>query len=285
MSQKSALLVGEIHPQALSLLKKNTILTKKTQDEFEKLSLSGDYEILIIRTFTKISERELDKFPNLKYIVSCSVGIDNINLEELKKRDIYLIYCSGTNANSVAEHALYLILSLLRNTKPPFIELKNKTVGIIGFGNIGKLVARKLSGFEVNLIAFDIIEQDKNILRELKVEMKDLDYLVENSDIITLHVNLNDNTRFMINEKIFSKMKDNVFLINTSRVEIMEEISLIKYSNLGKFKGIALDVYSENLEKNLKGNTILTPHVASQGQDSFREMCTKPIHELLKILG
>ncbi len=285
MPLKSSLLVGEIHPQALSLLKKNTILTKKTQDEFDKISLSEEYEILIIRTFTKISEKELNKLPNLKYIVSCSVGIDNINLEELKKRDISLIYCPGTNANSVAEHTLYLILSLLRESTPQFIELKNKTMGIIGFGNIGKLVARKLSGFEVKIIAHDIIEQNKDILKELKVEIKDLDYLVKNSDIVTIHVNLNEHTKSMINETIFSKMKDNIFLINTSRAEIIDEISLMKHNNLGKFKGIALDVYSEYLEKNLKGNIILTPHVASQGQDSFREMCTKPISELLKIMG
>lgn len=283
MKNKKSLLVGEIHRNANKLLKESTHLTKITNEELEKTDLFPEHEILVVRTFTKVGAKELQKLPDLKYIVSCSVGIDNIDIEEINNRKIELIHCQGTNANSVAEHTIFLLFSLLRNTTPPFSELKNKTIGIIGFGNIGKLVAKKLSGFESKIIAFDIIEQDKKILEELKVEMKPLEDVIKLSDIITIHVPLNPHTKDLINEKLLLIMKPNSFIINTSRAEIIEEDALIRYYQQGKFKGIALDVYSENLKNQLKeSNTILTSHTAAQGEDSYEEMCVKPIVELLK---
>ena len=115
--------------------------------------------------------------------------------------------------------------------------------------------------------------------------MKDLETVVKESDIITIHVPLMEQTKNMINGKKFFMMKDKCFLINTSRAEIIDEQALINYFNEGKFRGIALDVYSENLKLNLKrDNVIFTPHIAAQGEDSFEEMCSRPINELLKKL-
>lgn len=236
-----------------------------------------------MRTFTKVGAKELEKLPNLKYTVSCSIGIDNMDELEIKKRNINLVNCSGTNANSVAEHTIFLLFSLLRNTNPPFPELKNKTIGIIRFGNIGKLVAKKLSGFESKIIVFDIIEQDKKLLEKLKVEMRSLEDVIKLLDIITIHVPLNPNTKNLINNRILSIMKPNSFIINTSRAEIIEEDALIRRYHQGKFRGIALDVYSENLKNQLKeGNIVFTSHTAAQGEDSYKEMCVEPIKELLK---
>jgi len=276
------LLIGEIHGDAKSLLEQNTDLTTITGEDFIHQESFPETEAVVLRTFTTFKENEINKFPNLKYVVSCSVGINNLDLEKLKEKNIQLVHCPGTNANSVAEHTLYFMLTLLRqDSKKPFAELKGKTVGIVGLGAIGKIVARKLLGFEAKVIAFDVIEQDLEVLKELQVEMKSMDEVLSNSDIITVHVPLNKYTGNLVNAECFNKMKENSFFINTSRAEIIEESALIENQN--KFRGIALDVCSEELSGKLNhGNLLITDHCAAQGEDSFRKMCVKPVEEFLE---
>jgi len=273
------LLVGEIHPVAEELLERNRDLRKISNQEFQESSQFPDVKTIVIRTHTKLDQKNLNKLPHLKEIISCSVGIDNIDLNELQRRKIELIHCPGSNANSVAEHTLYLIFNLLKNHRP-IIELKNKTVGIIGLGYIGKLVAEKLKGFAVKIIAFDVVEQDQAFLEEQGIKMKSFDEVVQEADIITVHVPLNKHTENLINQDVFTKMKDNSFFINTSREEIINERDLIK--NKEKFKGIALDVCSEKLKENLiHPNLVITNHMAALGEDSFQQMCLNPIKKYL----
>jgi len=276
------LIIGEIDNEARELLAKKTNVRQMSNDAFIK-SDRLDCEALVIRTFTRIGEKEICKMPDLKYIVSCSVGLDNIDIDELKRRNIELIFCQGTNANSVAEHTIYLILKLIReDVKKPFFELKDKTIGLIGFGNIGKIVAEKLTGFGVKIIASDVIKQEKEVLERLKVKMLDIEDIAKNSDIVSIHVPFNKYTDKLINEKIFSEMKESCFLVNTSRAEVIDEKALIKFSKIKKFRGIALDVYSEKLKKELNfGNIILTNHLAAQGEDSFKKMCLEPIQKFI----
>ena len=187
----NVLLVGEIHPDAEWLLREKTTVRKMSNEEFAALPFLRDVEAIVLRTFTPCKKKELDKFPSLKWMVSCSVGVDNLDLDEMKRRGIVLVHVPGTNANSVAEHTLYLLLSLLReDIEERFFELKGKTVGIVGFGAIGKMVARKLSGFECTIIAFDVVAQDPFVLKELNVEMKPLADVLRLSDIITINVHL-----------------------------------------------------------------------------------------------
>ena len=267
------LLIGEIEKEAQKLLKQHTelIAVSSLKQEYHEV------EAVILRTYTKLGKEELALLPNLKCVVSCSVGIDNLNLSELKNRNIELIHCPGSNANSVAEHALYLILALLRNNKP-IKELKNKTVGIIGLGAIGKLVAEKLQGFDVKIIAFDVIEQDSKFLQRLNVKMQPMSTVLQNSDIITVHVPLNPHTHSLMGKEQFKLMNENVFFINTSRAEIVDESALMEK----RLAGIALDVFSEKMREHLKGNVILTEHVAAQGEDSFKKMCMDPVKKFLE---
>ena len=224
------------------------------------------------------------KLGNLRYVVSCSVGLDNIDLDEAGKRNIEIINCQGTNANSVAEHTLYLILSLIRrDNKRPFFEIKNKTIGLYGFGNIGKEVAVKLKGFGARVIAYDVIPQDKKILNELNVSTVSLKELAEKSDIVSVHIPLNRHTLGIVGNDFFSGMKEGSFFVNTSRSEVVDEPALIENFKKEKFRGIGLDVYSDYLKKEIiNGNVIFTGHVAAQGEDSFREMCVKPVEEFLR---
>ncbi|PIN73655.1 hypothetical protein COV20_05525 [Candidatus Woesearchaeota archaeon CG10_big_fil_rev_8_21_14_0_10_45_16] len=276
------LLIGKLHPDAEELLQK-TGLQQMENEQFYQQDSFPEVESVVLRTFTRFKKGEIEKFPQLRFVVSCSVGTDNIDLNELKQRNIELIQCPGSNANSVAEHTLYLILSLLReDVKRPFAEIKGKTIGILGFGMIGKIVAKKLLGLEAKVIAFDVIEQSPEVLKELNVEMKTMDEVL-NADIITVHVPLNRYTQNLVNKESFSKMKQGVFFVNTSRAEIIEENGLIEAYQQGKFRGVGLDVYSDELKAELKeGNIILTEHVAAQGEDSFRKQCVDPVEMLLK---
>jgi lactate dehydrogenase-like 2-hydroxyacid dehydrogenase len=273
------LLIGDLAPGTQQYLEEKTDLMKVTNEKF----LAGQYpdvQAVVLRTFTTLGREELARLPKLKYVVSCSVGVNNIDLEALREKNIELIHCPGTNANSVAEHTLHLMMALLRqDPQRPFAELKSKTVGIIGLGYIGKVVARKLLGFSCKVIAFDVLEIPQEVLDELHVEMKPFDTVVKEADILTVHVPLNKHTQHLINEKVFSAMKEGSFFVNTSRAEVIDEEGLMKHQE--KFRGIALDVYSEGI-KFTNTHVILTEHVAAQGEDSFKNQCKEPIQLFLE---
>lgn len=278
------LLIGQIHADAHALLAANTNLQTLSQAQFDQIK-PLDVHAIVLRTFTPLQKKQLDLLAHLQYVISCSVGTDNIDLEELQRRNITLIHCPGTNANSVAEHALYLLYSVLReDPNQPYAELKNKTVGLLGFGYIGKLVAQKLRGCDCNIIAFDVIEQDQKVLRDLHVTMKSFEDVLSQSDIISIHVPYNKHTEKLISNKAFELIKPKSFFINTSRAEVIDEDAFLHHAT--KFRGIGLDVYSDHLKDKLLQsackNLIFTPHVAAQGEDSFREQCMKPIEEFIK---
>ncbi len=278
------LLLGQIHDDALSTLKSKCQIIQMSQGEFDIVD-KLDCEAIVFRTFNPIKKPQLDKLPKLKYAILCSVGTDNIDLDELKQRNIELIFIPGTNANSVAEHTLHLLLSLLReDSKRPFAELKGKTVGICGFGAIGKLVAKKLSGFECSLIAFDVIAQDQSVLNQLNVTMVPIEELFIKSNIISIHVPYMKATDGLINQKVLSLLQPNSFFINTSRAEVINETDLLAHAQ--RLRGIALDVYSPSLLQQLQNqkhpNLITTEHIAALGEDSFRAQCVRPVEEFLK---
>ncbi len=283
------LVVGDIHQDAVKKLLSIGKVHHVSREHYLHQTLFNNIDTLVVRTFSPVQAVDLAKFPQLQYVVSCSVGIDNIDLAQLKKRNITLVNCTATNANSVAEHTLYLLFALLRqDPQKPFLELKGKIVGICGFGAIGKIVAQKLQGFEAKVIAYDVVPQDEKVLKELNVTMVDLDTLLFSSDIISIHVPLFPQTREMINTHCFSKIKKNTFFINTSRAEVIDEAAFADAARKGLFRGIGLDVYSEQLKAELTislcKNIITTPHLAAQGEDSFREQCVKPVEELAKKL-
>ena len=278
------LVIGNIHTEALKLLSSQYDLSIISSEQFLSSS-SFDCEVVVFRTFTPMFSPELDKMPNLRFAVLCSVGTDNVDAIEMKKRGIELIFVPGTNANSVAEHTLYLILSLLReDVRSPFAELKNKTVGICGFGAIGKLVATKLKGFGCHVLAFDVIPQDPVVVGDLGVVMVSFEDIFSKSDIISIHVPYMKQTEKLVNDSAFRLIKNGAFFVNTSRAEVIDDEALLVHAP--RFRGVGVDVYSTMLEEGLRRGTckniILTPHIAAQGEESFRAQCIRPIEEFLK---
>ncbi len=275
------LLIGNLHPDAQKLLEENSTVTQMTNEEFASSKSLAEFEAIVLRTFTPLRKVDLDKLSGLKYVVSCSTGIDNIDVEELKTKDIELIHMPGLNANSAAEHTLYLMLAVMKESSPP-AEIKGKTVGIIGFGMIGKMVAKKLLGFDAKVVAFDVIEQKPEVLEELKVEMKSFEEVLQQADVVSIHVPLNKYTKELINEKAFSFMKDNVFFVNASREEVVEEKALLHHAD--RFRGIALDVCSNEVKQELQKHktAVITDHVGGKGEDSLREQNLEPVKKLLE---
>ncbi len=213
-------------------------------------------EILGVFIYSAIDKKILAKLPNLKLIVTLSTGFDHIDIKECRKRKIIVCNVPHYGENTVAEHTFALILNLTRmihkaydrTTKGDFsieglrgIDIQGKIIGVIGTGSIGQHVIRIAKGFEMDVIAYDVFKNQK-LAKKLSFRYFDLDYILKNSDIITLHLPYNKSTHHLINKSAISKMKKNVLIINTARGSIIDTEALLNGLQSGKIGGAGLDV-------------------------------------------
>ncbi len=235
-----------------------------------------------------------DACPSVKMIVRLGVGYDGINLKDATEAGVPVTYMPGVNAQSVAELAVALMLSAGRqipqmNAKIHSARrkeaiyatnmLSGKTVGIMGCGNIGKAVVRMLKGFNCRILAYDVY-QDEAFAKEYGVEYVELDELLRQSDIISLHLALLPSTKHIINAENIAKMKDGAFIINTSRGGTIDSAALAEAIRSGKLGGAGLDVVEDEGGGNAcpgqifydLDNVILTPHVAGATHECFEAM-------------
>lgn len=281
--------IDEIHEEALEML-----------EGFE-LEQSGDIEnseAVVTKSWTAIDDDFLKRAKKLKYVVRCGVGVENIDLEACEERGIKVINSPGSNANSVAEHTVALILAMMKDVvnrhknigdwnRELVSELAGKKVGIIGLGAIGKLVAKKLAAFDVKLVGFDVYVKDKDF-EEYGVQKTDLNTLLQDSDIITIHVPLTDKTENMLSSRELQLMSGK-YLVNTSRGQVVDELALIESLKNGTIAGAALDVFHEepfNMENGLSklNNVILSPHISSMTPESYKRMCVEAVEKFLSEL-
>ena len=259
-----------------------------TKEELEKKI--GDYDGVIIRSRFTIDEAFLDKAVNLKFIGRLGAGLENIDTDHAKRLGIFLAAAPEGNRNAVGEHALGMLLSLfnklnkadreVRNGKwdregNRGIELEGKTVGIIGYGNMGKAFAKKLKGFDVEVICYDIVGGvgDENARQVGIMEFK------QRSDVVSLHVPQTPSTINMINTDFLKDFKNPLWLINTARGKCVVTEDLVAAMKEGKVLGAGLDVleYEKKSFEDMFGgselpeaftylikanNVLLTPHVA-----------------------
>ncbi|MBI2649961.1 hydroxyacid dehydrogenase [Candidatus Woesearchaeota archaeon] len=215
-----------------------------------------DANAIGIFIYSAVNKKILDKLPNLKLIVTLSTGFDHIDLKECRKRKISACNVPHYGENTVAEHTFALILNLTRmihkayerTTKGDFsieglrgTDLQGKTLGVVGIGSIGQHVARIAKGFEMKAIAYDKFRNLK-LAKRLGFKYASFDYLLKNSDIITVHVPYNKETHHLINKKSISKMKNGVLIINTARGGIIGTSALLEGLRSGKIGGAGLDV-------------------------------------------
>ncbi|MGN6630305.1 MAG: D-2-hydroxyacid dehydrogenase [Candidatus Nitrosocosmicus sp.] len=252
----------------------------------ELISSVNDYDVIVVRSRTKITREVIQKASKAKIIARVGVGLDNIDTEEAEKQKIEVINAGEASITAVSELVIGLMLSLSRNIplanyetkKGNWIkknlmgtELKGKYLGIIGLGKIGRNVARLARGLRMNLIGYDIVPIDKGFVQEVSLITTDLKMLLQSSDFITCHVPFTEQTKHLINKETISNVKNSAFIINTSRGEIIEENSLINALKDKKRAGAALDVFEVEPPKNKElldlPNLICTPHIGAQTKE------------------
>jgi glyoxylate reductase len=241
--------------------------------------------------------------PQLKIISNYAVGFDNVDVKEAGNRGILVTNTPSEEVNeAVAEHTWALILALTRRIveadeatrrgayrgwEPDIFlghSLIGKTLGIIGLGKIGSMVARRAQGYKMNVI-YNKHEPDPVAEKELGIKFMSLDELLANSDVISLHVPLTDETRHMINKETLAKMKERSFLVNTARGPVVSENDLVQALRHGHLSGAALDVFDNepNVSPELYDmpNVITTPHIASATWEARFKMGEQTVAAIL----
>ena len=270
-------------------------------DSREILSRLNDaHTAVITKATTKINNNIIESLPSLKHIAVFGIALDHIDVDSAKRNNIIVSNIPDILTNSVAEHSIGLMISLLkkipeldrrvRNNEWPSIEVdlfEGKTLGIVGAGAIGEKVAKIGSNLGMNIIVTPVIRIDNVSTLSFQEfgKVSELDYLLENSDVITLHTRIVEETEYLISSNEFSRMKSNAFIINTARGKLINEKALYDSLVSGKIAGAALDVFeNEPLSKNnqLKSlhNVILTPHNAANSHEIIKESIKKLIKNI-----
>ncbi len=241
---------------------------------------------IIITQFFPVSKALIDACPNLKYIGVLRAGYENVNFEYAAEKGIKVFNTVGRNAHAVSDFAVGVMISEARNIARGHYGIKNgewirtypnsdsipdftgKTVGLVGYGEIGRLVAKKLSGFDVNVIVYDPYYKGTDI------NLVDLQTLMQESDFVSLHARLTAENEHMIGEAELALMKPTAYLINTSRSGLVDEDALYSVLKNGKIAGAALDVFDVEpppIDYPLVTlpNVTLTPHMAGGSKDAF----------------
>lgn len=304
-----ALVIDHIHEDGVNLLKNFCEVDIIHNIGTEELArIVGQYDMLLGRATHitgRIENPLLENRGKLKVIGIASVGLDQFDQDYIASKGIKLINLPGVNSISVAEHTVSLLLCGMRHillayeqmkegiwNKHGFnsaMELHGKTVGIIGFGNIGKNVSRILkNGFGMNVLAYDpyISEDEAHLAGGKLVTLEDL---VRQSDVVTIHTPLTDETYHMIGEKEISKMKKDTILLNAGRGGVIDEEALYKYLKNGHLRFAGLDVQEQepcfSSPLFTLDNFIATPHIAGLTRDALSRAGKRVVVECLEHLG
>ncbi len=252
----------------------------------ELLDVIGDYHAVIVRGRTKITEDVLSKAENLKVVGRMGVGVDNIDLQAAEAHGVTVVNAPVATTVSVAELTMGLMLSLIRDIpkadagmksgewlKKELVgtELYQKTLGVIGFGNIGEAVAKRALAFDMKIVAYDTNRPAEEI-EAAGAQPVSFDELLKLSDLITMHVPHTESTHYIINDKALDMMKDGVLIIDLARGGVLEEAALLAALESGKVAGAALDVF----EKEPPGDSplamhpkvVATPHIGGQTKEA-----------------
>ena len=311
---KKILIVDDLHENIFPMLDKLGFQVNYQPDinRSEILEIIRDYEGLIIRSKTKVDAAFLLHCDKLEFIARAGAGLDLIDLQAVSLRNIKVFAANEGNADAVAEHTMGMILMLLNKLnwadsevrqrvwnreENRGIELKGMTVGIIGYGNMGMALAQRLMGFDVKVLAYDKVEK-KDYEYGLYSEKASMERLFEETDLLSIHVPLTNETFMMINDDFIRKFKKNIFIVNTSRGEVASSDSILKGLQSGKIRGACLDVLENEKFSTLTTeqeviyqqlfelkNVILTPHIAGWTVESYRKINEVLIEKIREMLG
>src|SRR5437588_6824592 len=259
----------------------------------EVLRRVKDKEALICLLTEKVNEEFLKAAPKVKIAANVAVGFDNIDVAACTKRGVVATNTPGVLDETTADFAWTLVMAVARRLgegealarsgkwkgwdldQLVGTDVWGKTLGIVGFGRIGRAVARRASGFQMKVIYTDAVRPTPEVEKELRVEFRDMNALLAESDFISVHVPLLPETRGLFDSPKFYRMKPTAFLINTSRGSVVDEAALVAALESGKIAGAGLDVYENEpfIHPGLKrANVVLAPHIASASLETRTKM-------------
>lgn len=302
---KCVLVADPIHEQGKALLASTPGLAVDVATGLDEGALCrriGDYDALIVRSKTRVTAPVIEAGKKLRVIGRAGIGVDNIDVAAATERGIVVFNTPDANATTTAELAMAHLLSLSRHLpqadrsvrrgewKPGnFVgtELAEKTVGIVGFGTIGRIVARRCLAFRMRVLAFDpFVVPD--VIRETGAEPADLDTLLASADYVTLHCPLNDATRNLLDASRLAKMKPGARLINCARGGLIDEAALLEALASGHLAGAALDVYGKEPPGDSPllrlDNVVMTPHLGASTQEAQQAVSVKIAEQIAAFL-
>jgi len=308
MKNKNILIVDDIHPifiEQAEAMGYHCDYQPAIKPE-QAYEIIGNYEGLVIRSKFLVTKTVFDLAKNLQFICRAGAGMDNIDEAYAKEKGIILINAPEGNRDAVGEHAIGMLLNLMNNMNRSDAEIRNgvwkreanrgyelkgKTVGIIGYGFMGHSFAKKLSGFEVNVIAYDKYKTGFSDQYAREVSMEEI---VKHSDVISFHVPLTSETNGLVDDEYLFHFKKPIFLLNTSRGKVVKTHAVLNAIKQGKILGAGLDVlevekfpalgeqaWFEELRQS--GKVLLTPHVAGWTFDSYRRISEVMAEKLSKM--
>ncbi len=279
-----------------------TVDVKTGLTEAALIDIIGDYQALVVRSATQVNSRVIEAGKQLVVIGRAGTGVDNIDIEAATRHGILVVNAPTGNAIAVAEHTIALMLALARNLpqadcslkagkwekkKLEGIEVRGKTLGIIGLGRAGSAVAKRAQGLEMSVIAYDpFVTQD--YAARMGVALVSFDHLLSESDFISLHAPVTEQNRGMIGAREFARMKASVRLINCARGELIDENALLEALESGKVAGAALDVFC--LEPPLESpllkhpHVIVTPHLGASTREAQQNVAIETAEQVVAVL-
>jgi len=286
---QSVLICDQVNPILKEVLEKNGLkVTYEPEITPEQVAEKiGNFEVVVVRSRTKMTRELIAKADKCKIIARVGIGLDNIDQDAAKEKNIRVINAVEGAITAVAELVIGLMISMAREIpradreirngnwiKKELMgsELKGKYLGIVGLGNIGKRLGRLARALNMNIIGYDVVPIDDEFSKEVGLMKADLDTLLSSADYVSFHVPLLDSTRHMINAEKLKMMKNTARIINTSRGGVIDEEALYNSLKDGSLAGAALDVFevepaTENKLITLP-NFIATPHMGAQTKEA-----------------
>ena len=275
-------------------------ISKSESKEKDLADHIKDSEIVVIRSATKLTKEVLDNAEKLKIIARCGVGVDNVDLEFAKSKNIFVTNSPSANLISVVELTVALIISASRKLSLADSHLKNgqwnrseflgyelygKTLGIVGFGKAGRLVAERMKSFGMSIVFYDPYVTDWNGSEE----SLELDDLLRTADVVSIHVIKTKDTENLISKDKLDLLKQNSIIVNTSRGGVLDEEYLLALLESEKIFGAGLDVYSneppENVDRYNGLNLVTTPHIGASTNEAQLKAGLETIENIKKILA
>lgn len=282
----------------------DVLVEKKTGlGEDELVAIIGEYDALLVRSQTRVTEKIMEAGTNLKVVGRAGVGVDNIDLEAATKRGIIVINAPDGNTITTCEHTFAMMMALARHIPQAYaktvggvwdrksflgVELRNKTLGVMGMGRIGSEVAKRAKAFGMNILAFDpFLTQER--AEKMEVKLASVDDIVRNADFMTVHTPLTPETHHMISRPQFEVMKKGMRIVNCARGGIIDETALVEAINEGIVAGAAFDVFeSEPPQQDHPFLThpkiIVTPHLGASTVEAQENVAIDVSEEVLHIL-